>query len=49
MNISSVVVQGQVFAFPKEEYERRQVRARKNLAAAGIDALVSRVGEHLLI
>ncbi|MBZ9603591.1 M24 family metallopeptidase [Phyllobacterium chamaecytisi] len=40
MNISSGVVQGQESAFPKEEYERRQARARENLAAAGIDALV---------
>ena len=34
------VVQGQESAFPKEEYEKRQVRARENLARAGIDALV---------
>ncbi|MEO9337530.1 Xaa-Pro peptidase family protein [Mesorhizobium sp. SB112] len=34
------VQQGQESAFPKEEYEARQARARQNLVEAGIDALV---------
>lgn len=39
MTISGVI-QGQESAFPREEYDRRQARARENLAAAGIDALI---------
>jgi len=34
------VVLGQESAFPKEEYEKRQARARAGLARAGLDALV---------
>jgi Xaa-Pro dipeptidase len=34
------VQQGQESAFPREEYEARQARARRNLVEAGIDALV---------
>lgn len=39
MTISGVI-QGQESAFPRQEYERRQLRARENLVAAGIDALI---------
>ncbi len=34
------VQQGQESAFPRQEYEARQTRARQNLVEAGIDALV---------
>ncbi|RJG46419.1 Xaa-Pro peptidase family protein [Mesorhizobium sp. DCY119] len=34
------VQQGQESAFPRQEYEARQARARQNLVEAGIDALV---------
>ncbi|WP_312805519.1 M24 family metallopeptidase [Agrobacterium cavarae] len=40
MTIPSDIIQGQESAFPKEEYARRQARAREGLAAAGLDALV---------